>query len=203
MKQHFTLLTRLLLLGQALLMETFYALKDCADDLEVLFFWGTVIWPRQILQLSNNTVLRAVLFVRHRTATLVNHHQLPLDQIWHQCFDRNQSHLLVFIENNSLLSLIGTDLPWPVLIALDLAMFLGMCQHDDERDLLLVDHAPEVLLCLRQWPLRRNKQLVVLGRARVNVVCVDVRIVDVLVPLQQAYLRVLEWFQLGISVELP
>ena len=40
---------------------------------------------------------------------------------------------------------------WPVLVTLLSSILLEVCQHHDERDLLLDDHLPEVLKGVRLW----------------------------------------------------
>ena len=44
-------------------------------------------------------------------------------------------------------------------------MFFGVGQHDYKLNILLVDHAPEVLLGGRQWTLGRDEHLIVASRA--------------------------------------
>ena len=78
-------------------------------------------------------------------------------------------------------------------MALDFSVLLQCSEHHDERNALLVHHAPEIFDRSVQRPLRRNKQLVVPLDGCVDVICVDVRIIDVFIALYQSHPRVLDW----------
>jgi len=98
-------------------------------------------------------------------------------------------------------ALILPNLLWPVLVALDLGMLLEVGEHDDERDALLVDHAPEVLNGGVEGALRRDEQLVVARDCRIYIVRIDVRVVDVFITLNQTHASMLERFELRIPVQ--
>jgi len=72
-------------------------------------------------------------------------------------------------------------------------MLLQVRQHDDERNLFLVHHSPEVLNRGVEGALRGDKKLVVARHGRVDEVRIDVGIVDVLIALNQTYARVLNY----------
>ena len=78
-------------------------------------------------------------------------------------------------------------------MTLDLRVLFQMRQHDDERDSLLVNHAPEILYCRFKGALRRDKQLIVSRDARVDEVGVDVRVANVLVSLNETHTGVLDY----------
>lgn len=71
-------------------------------------------------------------------------------------------------------------------------MLLDVCEHDNQRDAFLVDHSPKVLGCSLQGSLSGYEELVILRRRGVDVVRIYVRVVLVLITLQQADAGMLE-----------
>lgn len=71
-------------------------------------------------------------------------------------------------------------------------MLLDVGEHDNQLDAFLVDHSPEVLGCSLQGSLSGYEELVILRRRGVDVVRIYVRVVLVLITLQQADAGVLE-----------
>ena len=76
-------------------------------------------------------------------------------------------------------------------MALDLRVLLEMGKHDDQWNFFLVNHTPEVLDCRLKRSLSGDKKLIVWTDRRINVIRVDVRVVDVLIALDQTNARVL------------
>ena len=79
-------------------------------------------------------------------------------------------------------------------MTLDLRMLLQVGKHYDEGDTFIVHHAPEVLDRRLKRALSRDEQLVVARNRRVDVVCIDVRIGDVLVALNESHTCVLNYY---------
>ena len=71
-------------------------------------------------------------------------------------------------------------------MALDLGMLLQMRQHYDKWDSFLVNHAPKVLNGRFERSLRSNEELVIPSDGRVDEVRINVGIVDVFIPLDEA-----------------
>ena len=77
-------------------------------------------------------------------------------------------------------------------MTLDFRVLFQVCEHDNERDSILVDHAPKVLYCRLQRALSCNEKLVVPTYRRIDVIRIDVRVVDVFISLYQADSRMLD-----------
>jgi hypothetical protein len=169
-----------LVAGSVALVELLHHLEDHGDYREVLLFRRTMIGPRQVLNMGDFSLL----FPKQ---------ELPLDQVWHDRLHANQFDIGV-IELNDIL-----DLHRPVMITFLLSVFLGGCQHDNEVHMLLLAHAPEILSCLEERPLSRNEELVISTCRRIDEVRVDVRVINVFIPLHEADAGVLdcEIYQLG------
>lgn len=162
-------------------MEFLNSLEDVVDYHVVLFFRGAVVWPRQVLQ------------VRDR-ASIANQ-EFPFDQIRHYWLNWDQS-------DSSIIELdLVFNLNWPILVALLLAVFFSGSEHNDEIHMLLFDHSPKVLCSCDQRALRRNKQLVIPRHARVYIVCINVWIVNVLIPLEKTDARVFDYILLKVHIE--
>ena len=71
-------------------------------------------------------------------------------------------------------------------------MLFQRSEHHDERNALLVYHSPEIFDRGVQRALRRNEQLVVPLYGCVDVICVDVRIINVFIALDQPDTRMLD-----------
>ena len=156
-----------------------HVFKDSLDYFVVLFFWSSMIWPCQILQLSHYSSFTRLPFWIHNPQL-----HLSFDKIRHQWFDRNQIYFLIAVEYNALLQIILLDLCRPVLMTLDFCMLLRMSQHYDERDSLLINHAPEVLYSWFKWTLSCYEELIITWRGSINIVGIDVWIVNVFVSLE-------------------
>lgn len=131
---------------------------------------------------------------------LVEHFELASDQVLHQALARDQDHfnvLLALVEAEALSNLRG-----PVLVALDLSVLLGLSQVDDQPRVLLVNHPPEVLLGLGKRTLGCDEGLVVCRNCGVDIVCIDVRVVNIGCSLHQSHLSMLEWLQVRISIKI-
>ena len=115
-----------------------------------------------------------------------------LDQIGHEAFNRDQQDFLVLVKGYALDRLVLPDLLWPVLVALDFSMLFQRSEHHDERNALLVYHSPEIFDRGVQRALRRNEQLVVPLYGCVDVICVDIRIINVFIALDQPDTRMLD-----------
>ena len=64
-------------------------------------------------------------------------------------------------------------------MALGTAFFRDVASRDDQSDVFLRDHAPEVLECIFKGPLRRdNLPIADLAKRTIDKVCVDIAIGD-------------------------
>ena len=80
-------------------------------------------------------------------------------------------------------------------MTLDFGVLFESGEHDYEGYPFLVDHSPEIFDCCVQGPLRRDKQLVIPLNRRIDVVCIDVRVVNVFISLDQSDPSVLDFKQ--------
>lgn len=109
--------------------------------------------------------------------------QPSLNQIGHEAFNRDQQDFLVIVKGNALNRLVLPDLLWPILVALDFSVLFQRSEHHDERNALLVHLSPEIFDRGVKGALSGDKQLVVPLYGCVNVICVDVRIINVFIAL--------------------
>ena len=67
----------------------------------------------------------------------------------------------------------------PELVALGTALFLQVACRDDKSDILLSNHAPEILECVLKGSLRGdNFSITDLAKRTIDKICVDVAIDD-------------------------
>jgi hypothetical protein len=92
------------------------------------------------------------------------------------------------------------DLSREVLVALHLPAFFVTGQHDDQLNFLLPNHAPKILYGVREGPLSRDEKLIVLSSGGIDVVCIDIRIIDIGVSLCQPHASVLDYNKIIGSV---
>ena len=156
-------------------------LYDRLNNLVVLFFGSSKVWPRQVLQLSHNTSIHD-----HSIGVFLCQLKSAFYQIWHKRLHRYQQHLLITFEWNPLHAFVLPDLWWPVLVTLDLRVLLQMCQHDDQGDALLVNHTPKVLDSRFKRSLCCDKELVIASDRCVDEVRIDIGIINVFIPLDEA-----------------
>ena len=159
--------------------EVFY---DRLNNLVVLFFGCSKVWPRQVLQLRHNSSI-----YNHSIRVFLCQLESAFYQIWHERLHWYEEHLFVTFEWYTLHAFVLPNLCWPVLVTLDFRVFLQVCEHDDEWDALLIDHAPKVFNSRLKRTLCCNKELVIAGDGRVDEVCVDVGIIDVFITLDEAH----------------
>ena len=156
-------------------------LYDRLNNLVVLFFGSSKVWPCQVLQLSHNAPID-----NHSIGVFLCQLESAFYQIWHKRLHGYQEHLLITFEWNSLHAFVLPNLSWPVLVTLDLCVLLQVCQHDNQRDALLVNHAPKVLDSRFKRSLCCDKELVIASDRCVDEVRIDIRIIDVFIPLDEA-----------------
>ena len=94
------------------------------------------------------------------------------------------------------------DFRRPVHIASNLAVLLDFRQIYYQGNVLLHDHAPEVLARLRQGTLSSNERLIVRSHRRVNIVRIDVRVRDVGTALHETHSRVLVRLEVRVAVHI-
>ena len=156
-------------------------LYDRLNNLVVLFFGCTKVWPREILQLGHNPPIH-----NHSIGVFLCQLESAFYQVRHQRLHRYQEHLLITFERNPLHAFVLPDLCWPVLVTLDLRVLLEVCEHDYQGHTLLVDHAPKVLDGRLEGSLCRDEELVIPSDGRVDEVRINVGIIDVFIPLYEA-----------------
>ena len=156
-------------------------LYDRLNNLVVLFFGCSKVWPRQVLQLRHNAPIN-----NHSIRVFLCQLESAFYQIWHERLHRYQEHLFITFEWNTLHAFVLPDLCWPVLVTFYLRVLLQVCEHDDKGNALLIDHAPKVFNSRLKRALCCNKELVIAGDGRVDEVCIDIGIIDVFISLDQA-----------------
>ena len=173
-------------------LELFDNVQKSADYLIIRWLRRSVIGPRQIIDLDDF----------HDFAILIRvvNLKLSLDKIFHQTLARDERDLNILLGLNERDGL--ADLGRPVSVAPNFSVLLDLGQVENQRNILLHDHAPKVLASCRQRPLRRDENLVVCLDGRVYVVGVDVAVRNIGATLLQADSRVLEWLQVGVAVEV-
>ena len=126
------------------------------DDLVVLLFRCSEVGPRQVLQLCDDSS-------SHDGATWVLFCELqaPLNQIRHARLNADKQDFFVVFEGDAAVVVAFPHLAGPVLVTLDLGVLLEVREHDNERNSLLLDHAPEILHRGLERALRSDEQLVV------------------------------------------
>ena len=77
-------------------------------------------------------------------------------------------------------------------MTLDFRVLFQVCEHDNKRDTIMIDHAPKVLNCCLQGTLSCDEKLIVPTYRRIDVIRIDVRVVDVFISLYQADSRMLD-----------
>ena len=126
--------------------------------------------------------------------------EFPPDEAIHQALARDQGDLDALARLLKIEAL--SDLVGPVLVAFDLPMLLRLSQINNQPRALLQNHAPKVLLGLRQRALRRDERLVIELDGAVDVVGVDVRVGNVGAALHEADASVLERLHFGVAVQV-
>ena len=169
-------------------------LYDRLNNLVVLFFGSSKVWPREVLQLGHNPPIHD-----HSIGVFLCQLESAFYQVRHQRLHRYQQHLLITLEWNPLHALVLPDLRRPVLVTLDLRVLLEVCEHYYQGHALLVDHAPKVLNSRLKGSLSSNKQLVISSDGRVDEVRINVGIIDVFIPLYEANASMFNYYDYKVK----
>ena len=108
---------------------------------------------------------------------------------------RYQVNFFVPVKDYTMLRFIFLDLSRPVLMALYFRILLSVSQHNNQGYTFLVYHTPKIFNRRLERALGRDEQLVVTFQCCIDVVSIYVRVISIIIPLSEPYLRMFDYIE--------